>query len=126
MTDSNGQARVVVLGASPKEERYSNKAVRLLLDHGYTVVPVHPACDAVHGVPCVRRLAEVDGPVDTITVYVGPERSTGLLEEILAVAPRRILLNPGAENDELARRARDAGIEVQEACTLVLLKTGQF
>jgi hypothetical protein len=125
-SERGGGGVVVVLGASPKEERYSNKAVRLLLDHGHDVRPVHPACEAVHGVPCVASLGAVEDPVDTLTVYVGQARSTPLVDDILALAPRRIILNPGAENAELARRARDSGVDVQEACTLVLLKTGQF
>lgn len=118
--------RVVVLGASPKAERYSNKAVKMLLEAGYEVVPVHPRAASVHGVPCVADPGAVEGPVDTVTVYLGAERSAPLIDVLLRLAPRRIVLNPGAESDALEDAAREAGIEVFEACTLVLLRTGRF
>lgn len=118
--------KVVVLGASPKEDRYSNKAVKALLEHGYEVIPVHPQCRKIHGLACARNLGEVAGPVDALTVYLNPERSGQAITEILKLEPRRIILNPGTENAELARQAREQGIAVQEACTLVLLSTGQF
>ena len=117
---------VVVLGASPKEDRYSNKAVRLLMENGYDPVPVHPLAQTIHGQPCRTSLAEVKGPVDTITVYLGAKNSDPLIDDILAAAPRRLILNPGAENPALEERARAAGIEVLHACTLVLLSTNQF
>lgn len=66
------------------------------------------------------------GEADTITVYVNPSVSSGLEEAFLRARPRRVIFNPGAENPDLADRLREAGIEVEEACTLVLLNTGQF
>ncbi len=62
----------------------------------------------------------------TITLYLGPARSTPLIDEIVAAKPQRIILNPGAENEELAAAASGAGIEVVEGCTLVMLRTGLF
>ncbi len=117
---------VAVLGASPKEERYSNKAVKLLLEHGCDVIPVHPLGVGIHGEPTVTSLDEIDRPVDTLSVYLGEKNAAPLQEKILALRPRRIILNPGAENGPLERAAEETGIEVQQACTLVLLRTGQF
>ncbi len=65
-------------------------------------------------------------PIDTVTMYLGKERSDPLIAEILAAKPRRIIMNPGAENAHLADEARAAGIEVVEDCTLVMLQTGAF
>lgn len=66
------------------------------------------------------------GPIDTVTLYLGEARSDPLIEEIIAVKPRRIIMNPGAENDRLDSEASAAGIEVVHGCTLVMLKTRQF
>ena len=118
--------RVVVLGASPKPERYSNQAVRLLLKHGHQVIPVHPAVERIEGLKVAASLAEAVGPIDTVTMYVGPGRSDAMADELIASAPRRVIFNPGSENPGLANRLTDAGIGVEEACTLVLLNTGQF
>ncbi len=117
---------VAVLGASPKPDRYSNQAVRLLAKFDYRPIPVNPAFDKVEGLECVPNLAAVQEPIHTITLYLGPARSTPLIDEILATNPARIIMNPGAENEQLADAARDAGIEVVEGCTLVMLRTGLF
>jgi predicted CoA-binding protein len=117
---------VAVLGASPKPERYSNQAIRLLASFDYRPIPVNPAYDEVEGLTCFPRLSAVGEPVHTLTVYLGPARSTPLINEILAANPQRIIMNPGAENEELAAAASGAGIEVVEGCTLVMLKTGLF
>jgi predicted CoA-binding protein len=118
--------RVVVLGASPKPDRYSNRAVRLLLQHGYAVVPVHPTASMIEGLPVAAGLEDVDGIVDTITVYVSAERSSRLGPTIAQLHPARIIFNPGAENPELQATLIGRGIRVETACTLVLLSTGQF
>jgi len=120
------KSTVVVLGASPKPERYSNKAVRLLTEKGHHVVPVRPGVDSIEGLPAVGTLAEVAGEVDTLTVYVSGNVSAGMERAILDLAPRRVIFNPGAENPQLRTSLVAAGIETVEACTLVMLGTGQF
>ena len=117
---------VVVLGASDKPHRYSYKAVELLREKGYDPIPVHPRAREVSGIPVRASLAEVTEDVDTVTLYVNATVSSGMAEEILALRPRRIIFNPGAENEELAARCGESGIEAVRACTLVLLKTEQF
>jgi predicted CoA-binding protein len=117
---------MVVLGASPKEDRYSNMAVRELLAGGYEVIPVHPAAREIHGVPCVPSLAEVKVKVHTLTMYVNAEISGKLIGTIIALRPEKIIFNPGTENPALAEQATQVGIEVIEACTLVMLRTGCF
>ncbi len=118
--------RVVVMGATPKEDRYACIAMRRLLAHGFQAVPVNPAFSEVLGVPCHRVISEVAQPIDTITLYLRAERSRPLIDDILAANPKRIIFNPGAENEELARRASEAGVEVVHGCTLVMLSDGTF
>ena len=118
--------RVAVLGASPKPNRYAFKALQMLKEHGHKAIPVNPAYEEILGEHCYPRLDQVPGPLDTVTVYLGKRRSNPIVEEITGVAPRRIILNPGAENDRLADAARARGIEVVEGCTLVMLSIGTF
>jgi predicted CoA-binding protein len=125
---SDSKKTVVVLGASNNPERYSNQALRLLLEHGYKVIPIHPALEQIEALPVLADLASVtEGEaIDTLTVYVSAKISSQLTEAIIALKPKRVIFNPGAENEELAGDLRAAGILVEEACTLVLLRTGQF
>lgn len=118
--------RVAVLGASPNPERYANKAIRLLLAHGHEVLPVNPAQKTIEGLPVAPTLAAIAGPIDTVTVYVGPQHSAALIPDLVLARPRRVIVNPGAESPEIATALAAAGIPLVEACTLVMLKTGQF
>jgi predicted CoA-binding protein len=126
MPTSAHSETVVVLGASPKEDRYANQAMKLLAEHGHHPIPVNPAFDTVLGEKCYASISDVPGAIDTVTVYVGAARSEPLMLDILAAKPRRIIFNPGAGNSHLASEARTCGIEVVEGCTLVMLRTGQF
>jgi uncharacterized protein len=117
---------VAILGASNKPERYSNQALHLLADKGHAVFPVHPALADIDGHPVFNTLADIPEPLDTVTMYVSPAHSTGMGDALLAAAPRRVVFNPGTENPELEARLAAAGIETLRACTLVLLRTGQF
>lgn len=117
---------VAVLGASHKPERYSNQAVRMLKEYGHEVIPVTPGRTVIEDLPVVTDLAHIDRPVDTLTLYVGPERSAQLLEAIVALKPGRVILNPGAESATLEQALNQAGIPWMHACTLVMLRTGQF
>ncbi len=120
------QQRVVVVGASPKPERYSNRAVRSLLEHGHEVLPVHPAASAIEGLSVFRNLTEIDGPVDAVTLYVAADRSSKLADDLIRLRPGSVIFNPGTENPALRAALEEQGIHAREACTLVLLKTGQF
>lgn len=120
------EKNVAVLGASRKTDRYSNKAVRMLIDHGYRVIPIHPTQVEIEGLPVAASLSEVEQPLDTLTVYVGPARIPPMIDSIVELKPGRVVLNPGTESDELKKRLDQAGIRYIEACTLVLLRTGQF
>jgi predicted CoA-binding protein len=126
MSASTEKKNVAVLGATPKEDRYANRAMKMLRQHGHRAIPINPAFDEVLGETCYQRIGDVTEPIDTLTMYVGAARSEPLIEEILAAKPRRIIFNPGAENDHLAAAAEKQGIEVINGCTLVMLTVGTF
>jgi predicted CoA-binding protein len=117
---------VVVLGATPKRDRYAYRAMQMLREFGHRAIPVNPAFDEVLGERCYKSISEVPGPVQTITMYLGKQRSDPLIDQIIAAKPRRIIMNPGAENADLAEKAHAAGIDPVYDCTLVMLQTGSF
>lgn len=117
---------MAVVGASPKPDRYAYKAMEMLRDHGYHAIPVNPAFGEILGEKCYPTIGDVPDKIDTVTLYLGKARSDPLIDEIVRTKPRRIIMNPGAENEDLAVRAREHGIEVVEGCTLVMLRSGRF
>jgi len=117
---------VAVVGASRKPERYSNRALRMLASHGHSPIPVSKLGHDILGFTGYASLTAIPGPIDTVTVYLSPAKQAPVIQDILAIRPRRVIFNPGAENPEGAAIVARHNISVVEACTLVLLSTGQF
>lgn len=117
---------VAVVGASKNPERYSHKAVLLLQNKGHRPFPVHPGLDEVAGFPVFKTLRDIDETIDTVTVYLSAKNQGDLGDAILGIKAKRVIFNPGAENPALADQLRKSGVDVLEACTLVMLNTGQF
>jgi predicted CoA-binding protein len=117
---------VAVIGASPKMDRYAYRAMQLLAAHGHRPIPINPAFEEVLGEKCYPSIVDVPRKIDTVTLYLGKARSNPLTDEIIGAKPRRIIMNPGAENDALAEKARSRGIDVVYDCTLVMLGAGTF
>lgn len=122
----NAMVTVGILGASNKEGRYSRKAQELLMEKGYDVVPISRKGEDVLSVKSYTSLAEVPRKLDTLTVYVGPKNIVPDLEGIVRADIRRVILNPGTESEAVKARLQASGKLVVEACTIVMLKTGQF
>ena len=116
--------KTLVLGASLNPSRYSNRAIKLLRAYKHEVVAVgldEGKVDDVqinHGFP--------NEPIDTVTMYLNPIHQKEYYDQIINAKPRRIIFNPGAENAELEQLAAKNNILTEEACTLVLLNTGQY
>ncbi len=117
---------VAIIGASHKSERYSHKAQEMLVEYGHNVYPVSPKGGEVLGVTVLTCASEITDAIDTVTLYVGPKHLTPNFWEIVALKPKRIIFNPGTEDQNLISQAKEAGIKVLEACTLVMLRTNQF
>lgn len=122
----NQHHHVAVLGASPKPARYANQCIRLLKQHGYRITPIHPRFEEVEALPVTHSLGEIADAVDTLTLYVGPQLLEPQAEAIVALRPRRVIFNPGTESLLVQEYLDAAGIAWLEACTLVMIKTGQF
>jgi predicted CoA-binding protein len=117
--------KTLVLGASDNPDRYSFLAVNRLREQGHPVVAIGKRKVKVGDVD-VDTIKKDMSDVDTVTLYLNPNNQKEYYDYILSLYPRRLIFNPGAENEELARLARAQGIQTMEACTLVLLGTGQF
>jgi len=117
--------RTLVLGASTNPERTSYLAVKRLRARGYEVVAIGNRAGSIGDVEIGTGKKELDD-IDTVTLYLNPQRQQAYYNYILSLHPRRIIFNPGAENEELVELAREKGALPLEACTLVLLSTGQY
>lgn len=117
--------KTLVLGASANPERYSNLAVKRLVAHGHPVIAVGRREGAI-GDQHVLTQVPPGTIVDTVTVYLNAHNQKDWEKIVLDLSPARIIFNPGAENREFAAKAEARGIEVLEACTLVMLGTGQY
>ena len=118
--------RVAILGATDQPDRYAYRAFRMLRAEGHEVVPVHPRLEEIEGVAVVAALGDLEGKIDTLTLYVRPSISESMAGDLVDLAPGRVIFNPGTESDLLEERLDAAGISWEVACTLVLLQTGQF
>lgn len=117
--------KTVVLGASENPSRYSYLAIQSLRRHGHPVVAIGRKAGMVNDVPLTKEKEPATG-VDTVTLYLNPTHQQEYYDYIVSLQPKRIIFNPGTENDELISIARKNGIQPMEACTLVLLSTGQY
>ncbi len=118
--------QVVVLGASNKPHRFAYKAMLLLQEYGYHVIPVHPKLQTIDGVVVKHSLQQIHQVIDTLTVYLGPQRSTPLIDEIIRLNPSRVILNPGTESEELELALLHNDIPFVKDCTLLMLEHGRF
>jgi hypothetical protein len=116
----------MIIGASHKPDRYANKAQRLLKEFGHTTVPINPIQDEILGDTVFKKPSDYQGDVDTVTLYVRPERLEPILDEIISLKPKRVIFNPGTEDSAMQQRVSSAGIEALEACTLVMLHSDQY
>ncbi len=121
----NTLKKTVVLGASDSPMRYSFLAVRRLKSYDHPVVAIGKKEGSIDDTKIITNRPEMND-VDTVTLYLNPKHQQQYYDYILSLQPKRIIFNPGAENAELAKLAEDKGIQAMNACTLVLLGTGQY
>lgn len=117
--------KTLVLGASTNPARYSFLAINRLVNNQHPVVAVGNRNGEVAGVKIETEKLPFD-EIDTITLYLNPANQKQYYDYIISLHPTRIIFNPGTENDELAAMAVSNNIKPVEACTLVMLSTGQY
>jgi predicted CoA-binding protein len=117
--------KTLVLGASENPRRYSYLAVEKLLAHDHPVLAIGKKAGAVHGIDILAEKKPAND-IDTVSLYLNKNNQKQYHDYILSLNPKRIIFNPGTENNELAALAREKGIETLHACTLVMLSTNQY
>jgi predicted CoA-binding protein len=117
--------KTLVIGASTNPERYSYRAVNMLVGKGHSVLAIGQKAGEVAGVKIQTKAIPVKN-IDTITLYLNPVRQRDYYNYIIEAKPKRVVFNPGTENPELYQLLELNDIEVEVACTLVLLATNQY
>ena len=117
--------KTLIIGATSNPGRYAYLAAHRLTSNGHEIINVGIKTGEVAGVP-IEKAGVIHTDVDTITLYIGPQHQSEYFDYILKTKPKRIIFNPGAENQQLVDLAEENGIETVEACTLVLLSTHQY
>lgn len=117
--------KTLVLGASTNPARYSYLVANKLVRKGYPIVNVGRKKGEVAGIP-IESTATVHDDIDTVTIYVAAKNQDVYQDYILATRPNRVIFNPGAENNDFEQLLQKEGIETVNACTLVMLNTGQY
>lgn len=117
--------KTLVIGASENPERYSHLAVKKLTANQQPVVAIGSRKGSI-GDTLIETEKIPFSDIDTVTLYINPARQGAYYDYIFSLNPRRIIFNPGAENEEFYALAKQKGILAQEACSLVLLSTGQY
>jgi predicted CoA-binding protein len=117
--------KTLVIGASTNPERYSYLAINKLLKYKHEVVAIGLKAEKVQNITIETELTPFEN-IDTITLYVNPTHQKKYYDYILSLKPKRLIFNPGTENEELVELAKKNNILAIEACTLVMLSTGQY
>lgn len=117
--------KTLVIGASLKEDRYSNIAIHRLVNNHHKVVAFGLKEGAVAGVQIDTDLLPYED-IDTVTLYLNPEHQKFYYDFIISLQPKRVIFNPGTENSEFQNLLKQNNIFFEEACTLVLLGTNQY
>ena len=117
--------QTLVIGASDNPSRYSFLAINMLREHHHAVKAIGRKAVIVADVAVDTEKLPLEN-IDTVTLYVNPDHQKEYEDYILSLKPKRIIFNPGTENPAFEAKANAAGIQTMEACTLVLLSTGQY
>lgn len=117
--------KTLIIGATPNPTRYAYRAAQMLKAKGHEIVNVGIKTGEVAGV-VIEKPEAIHGDIHTVTLYIGPDLQDQYHDYILKTNPKRVIFNPGTENDKLEALLQENAIEPIEACTLVMLSTGQY
>ena len=110
---------VAVVGASADRRKFGNKALRAFEHQGYTVIPVNPNEREVEGHRTYPSVVDVPGPIDMATVYVPPDAGVKVMDDLARKGVPEVWLNPGADEPIVLKRARELGLNVIRACSIL-------
>lgn len=117
--------KTLIIGATTNPARYAHSAAQRLKRHGHDIVQIGLRPGEVAGEPIDTQKEAFEG-IDTVTLYIGPRHQPDYYSYVVSLKPRRVIFNPGTENAEFEALLTRHDIEPIEACTLVMLSTGQY
>ena len=119
--------KTLIVGATPNTGRYAFLAAEMLTDYAHEFVPLGIKKGEVLGqqILDIKQKPSIQ-EIDTITLYIGPDHQHEWYDYLLSLKPKRIIFNPGTENRVFEQMAKAQGVEALQACTLVLLRSGQY
>jgi predicted CoA-binding protein len=117
--------KTLVIGASTNPERYSYKAIKMLLEKKQSVVAIGQKTGLIDTVNIYTKMIPLS-QIDTVTLYLNPTRQRDYYNYIIENKPKRVIFNPGTENPEFYQLLQLNNIKYEEACTLVLLSSNQY
>lgn len=115
----------LIIGASEKTERYSNRAVKMLRSHNIPVTAIGIREGQIDDVKIITTKPNLKD-IHSVSLYINPQLQKKYYDYILSLKPKRVIFNPGTENPELLEKVKNEGIDPIEACTLVMLSTGSY
>jgi len=119
--------KTVIVGATTNESRYAYMAAEMLTNYQHEIVPIGIKKGEEMGQTILDiKSKPIIGEVDTVTLYIGPQHQPEHYSYLLSLKPKRFIFNPGTENPEFEKMVEQSGAEAIEACTLVMLRTGQY
>ena len=121
------EKKTLIVGATTNHSRYAYTAASMFEERGFDFIPIGIKTGEIFGKQILDlRTKPALQDIDTITLYIGPDNQGEWMDYLLSLKPKRIIFNPGTENPEFYSKAKAAGVQVLEACNLVMLSTGQF
>ena len=125
VTLTNMKNVTLVIGASKNPNKYSNIAIKRLVEKEIQVVAIGIKEGVVSGVTIEVEKKDYKN-IDTVNLYLNPKNQETYYNYIIGLKPRRVIFNPGAENAEFVKLLEENNIEAEIACSLVLLSTNQY
>jgi uncharacterized protein len=117
--------KTVIIGASEKPERYAYRAAMALQNHNHEIILLGKRSGSINGINIIKDKPQLTD-IDTVTLYINPSHQPDWYNYVIDLKPKRVIFNPGAENEEFAALLRQHNIEPVEACTLVMLSIGNY
>ncbi len=115
----NQSQTIAIVGASANRKKYGNKAVRAWKDRGYKVYPINPKEASIEGLVCYGSVREIPESIDIASFYLPPHTTFQVLDEIADKGIKTVYLNPGTEDDAVIDKAKNLGLEVIQACSIM-------
>lgn len=114
---------VAIIGASKDRAKYGNKAVRAYLQQGYQVYPVNPKEESIEGLRCYRSVTDLPCRPDIVSIYLPPEKTMIVLEDVAEKGCQELWLNPGSESAEVIAKATQLELTPIQACSILSVGT---